>query len=940
MRSKPCGVLLHAVVVFVMVAAIASPSYGGCKFNKFNRLYSLTDLLHQYGDPAFGENDTLLADHPTFTAAFELWLTPGVSAALDDSDIEYIINTIADEDTTDLTDDHYPIVWNYFCHEDQDPSYPGLEYTIGTNTYTKIRIWLYDPEDLNLDPNTLTVISPDTCYYGDEGWAVCSGYSTGGGNTLMLSVCGDDPSLNHLLGQGFAHELQHICYEANGAVATWTGGTGANEALSTLAEHMVHNYRWSVEVPYDASVYQGEQCDMNLKYVVWKAWMSYLYDVFPGPSGDIEDDAVYQWIRYPGDSPFDYEISMQSLADVLWQTDFDFLGGEDSADRFQIAFADFAVAKFANAPSFDANGIFGYDVINSQSYLRFFDDVWSSFGTAGFDCPANQPASPPTLATGAGWNARVLPHTYTLDGSDEDTTTTVSGVYTDADGSSDYIDVAIYGTDYIIFSAGSYYDDSDQHDFTFSLSGTFSGTTNGRLRAWVIAYDVANGVNQHGGSTLPASASDILFIEPLGVAVDGGEYTAAAVVSDFGRLVKSVVIAIAPVENYLQAGMGGTPPYLFTYSYDYGVYSHTPGKTTPWQGDVFVKSDVTIPSGATLQVAAGTNVHVHETDWLYTATGRVHFAIHGTLDINGQTNNEVTFAPWDGTSWWDGIYSYSGSTVEVDWALVQTASYGINAYATTSTIKNSTFADCSTGLEFRNQAGSTSLEYCQLADNNTGLTAQDTATVTAELSTFTGNTTGVVAFSGANIVLGKIVGSSTIGGDNRLLDNTLFHVLSLGDTVWAQNCWWGDDECPTTKFYGPVVCEPPLDEDPYGGGGGGGGTGEKFPHPKEGFISRPDDDRTPAPAAFALVNVYPNPFNPDVTVEYSVASEGGHVRVGVYNVRGQLVATLVDQHRPGGLYTARWSAVDQHGRAAPSGVYFVRMVAPGFEGTRKIVLLK
>lgn len=95
------------------------------------------------------------------------------------------------------------------------------------------------------------------------------------------------------------------------------------------------------------------------------------------------------------------------------------------------------------------------------------------------------------------------------------------------------------------------------------------------------------------------------------------------------------------------------------------------------------------------------------------------------------------------------------------------------------------------------------------------------------------------------------------------------------------------------------------------------------------------------PRAFSLGANFPNPFNPSTTITYHVP-EGApeHVSLKVYNLRGQLVATLVDSPRPPGEYGVTWDGTDNNGCGLPSGVYFYRMNAGPFHSTRKMVLLK
>jgi flagellar hook assembly protein FlgD len=61
------------------------------------------------------------------------------------------------------------------------------------------------------------------------------------------------------------------------------------------------------------------------------------------------------------------------------------------------------------------------------------------------------------------------------------------------------------------------------------------------------------------------------------------------------------------------------------------------------------------------------------------------------------------------------------------------------------------------------------------------------------------------------------------------------------------------------------------------------------------------------------------------------------VEIGVYNVRGQVVKTLVDGIRDAGRHETAWNGQDEAGRGVASGTYFYRMRAGSFDVTRKIV---
>jgi hypothetical protein len=89
------------------------------------------------------------------------------------------------------------------------------------------------------------------------------------------------------------------------------------------------------------------------------------------------------------------------------------------------------------------------------------------------------------------------------------------------------------------------------------------------------------------------------------------------------------------------------------------------------------------------------------------------------------------------------------------------------------------------------------------------------------------------------------------------------------------------------------------------------------------------------PSEFNLQQNYPNPFNPSTAINFDLAKTA-RVSLKVYNVLGQLVATLVDGVREPGSFR-----VSFHGDGLGSGVYFYRLATDaGFSETRKMVLLK
>jgi hypothetical protein len=83
----------------------------------------------------------------------------------------------------------------------------------------------------------------------------------------------------------------------------------------------------------------------------------------------------------------------------------------------------------------------------------------------------------------------------------------------------------------------------------------------------------------------------------------------------------------------------------------------------------------------------------------------------------------------------------------------------------------------------------------------------------------------------------------------------------------------------------------------------------------------------------------PNPFNPTTTIAYDLHVASA-VAIVVYDVRGRVVRTLVDDVKPPGRYTIVWDGSNDSGAPVATGIYFCRMAASDFAQIRKLVLLK
>jgi hypothetical protein len=100
-----------------------------------------------------------------------------------------------------------------------------------------------------------------------------------------------------------------------------------------------------------------------------------------------------------------------------------------------------------------------------------------------------------------------------------------------------------------------------------------------------------------------------------------------------------------------------------------------------------------------------------------------------------------------------------------------------------------------------------------------------------------------------------------------------------------------------------------------------------------------NDDHIQSPSIATLKQNYPNPFNPNTKIIFYL-SRSDKVDLTVYNVRGQVVKTLLNENVKQGEHSIDWNGTDGSGNLLSSGVYFYKLSNGKFEQTRKMLLLK
>ncbi len=93
------------------------------------------------------------------------------------------------------------------------------------------------------------------------------------------------------------------------------------------------------------------------------------------------------------------------------------------------------------------------------------------------------------------------------------------------------------------------------------------------------------------------------------------------------------------------------------------------------------------------------------------------------------------------------------------------------------------------------------------------------------------------------------------------------------------------------------------------------------------------------PDSYALLDNYPNPFNPETQVRFELP-EASHVTVRIFNTLGQEIRTLTNKQYEAGSHSVRWDSKDKLGNIVSSGVYLYKVQAGTFTQVKKMTLLK
>jgi NAD(P)H-hydrate repair Nnr-like enzyme with NAD(P)H-hydrate dehydratase domain len=100
-----------------------------------------------------------------------------------------------------------------------------------------------------------------------------------------------------------------------------------------------------------------------------------------------------------------------------------------------------------------------------------------------------------------------------------------------------------------------------------------------------------------------------------------------------------------------------------------------------------------------------------------------------------------------------------------------------------------------------------------------------------------------------------------------------------------------------------------------------------------------NDNNETTPLVTGIVSNYPNPFNPNTTIMYSLHQESP-VNITIYDIKGKVVRSIACGSQTAGLHNVAWDGLNNNKKSVASGIYYVRMTSDDGNYTRKITLMK
>ena len=101
-------------------------------------------------------------------------------------------------------------------------------------------------------------------------------------------------------------------------------------------------------------------------------------------------------------------------------------------------------------------------------------------------------------------------------------------------------------------------------------------------------------------------------------------------------------------------------------------------------------------------------------------------------------------------------------------------------------------------------------------------------------------------------------------------------------------------------------------------------------------IGGSDDSLIPVETS---LSIYPNPFNPQTNIQYCL-SENSEVKITIYNIKGEKIYDLLNERKTSGTYNIIWNGIDNSGKQAASGMYFIKLLTEHEIKTKRVIMLK
>ena len=95
------------------------------------------------------------------------------------------------------------------------------------------------------------------------------------------------------------------------------------------------------------------------------------------------------------------------------------------------------------------------------------------------------------------------------------------------------------------------------------------------------------------------------------------------------------------------------------------------------------------------------------------------------------------------------------------------------------------------------------------------------------------------------------------------------------------------------------------------------------------------DDPDPLLNGFHLFQNFPNPFNPTTRIRFYIHNTQNHSTLSIYNIKGQLIKTLIDINQEIGIHEIQWDATNLH-----TGIYFIQLKSGSFTQNQKAIFVK